>query len=520
MLIGLAFAAALLVRSSTDAPIAASSFVRLTDESGNELHPSLSPDARWFVYAAQSNGVWDVYRKPLGGQDAAINLTGGSPLHGTMPAISPDGRRIVYSAARQSGGILLMDADGGHVTRLAESGGNPSWLPDGRRVIYASEGINEPTNRSSLSHLVLFDLETGGSRSLETGDAVQPHPSPHGVRVAYWGSTNGHRDIWTVALAGGQPVAVTDGVAIDWDPVWSPDGRFLYFLSNRAGSMNVWRVAIDEQSGAVRSAPQPITAPATYAKHLSASADGTRLAYVQSVNRAIVRRLAFDPDRGTVVSAPTTVVERSLRSTDPSVSRDGQWLAFSSEGETREEIFVARADGSGIRPLTNDAWINRLPDWSPDGSRVAFYSNRSGHYEIWSIRPDGRGLEQLSAPTRKDVNTPVWSPDGRRIAYHEAGRTWIRDLGPGGSAELVPEMPGATSGFTTWSWAPDGSGLLGWTNSPNLKGVHSYSFASHAYRAAHDHGLRADLAPERPPVSVLERFGRAPDLGRPEPKGP
>ncbi len=373
-----------------------------------------------------------------------------------------------------------MDADGGHVTRLAESGGDPSWLPDGRRVIYASEGINEPTNRSSLSHLVLFDLETGGSRSLETGDAVQPHPSPHGVRVAYRGSTNGRRDIWTVALAGGQPVPVTDGVAIDWDPVWSPDGRFLYFLSNRAGSMNVWRVAIDEQSGAVRSAP----AADHGARHLCQAPQRFRRrdpACVRAVGEPRDRaRLAFDPDRGTVISAPTTVVERSLQSTEPSVSRDGRWLAFSSEELAKKSSSRGRTAAASARsptmPRSTGCRTGRRTDRVSRSIRIAVVTTR-----IWSIRPDGRGLEQLSAPTRKDVNTPVWSPDGRRIAYHEAGRTWIRDLGPGGSAELVPEMPGATSGFTTWSWAPDASGLLGWTNSPNLKGVHSYSFARHAY---------------------------------------
>lgn len=291
---------------------------------------------------------------------------------------------------------------------------------------------------------------------LATADAVQPSVSPHGRRVAYWGHEQGRRDIWTVPAAndsdGGAPLRVTHDAALDWNPVWSPDGRFLYFLSNRGGSMNLWRVAIDERTGVTRSEPQPLTTP------------------------------AIDPERAVVTGPPATIVERSLRSTDVAVSPDGQWIAFSSEGEIREELYIARSDGGGVRALTDDEAMDRLPHWSPDGSRVAFYSNRNGRNEIWSIRPDGTGLERISSTQGAGVHTPVWSRDGGRIAFHQAGRTHLQDVRqPSPATELIAPMPGATSGFTTWDWTPDGSGVLGWTNSPNLKGVHAYSFASKTY---------------------------------------
>jgi len=64
--------------------------------------------------------------------------------------------------------------------------------------------------------------------------------------------------------------------------VWSPDGRYLYFSSRRGGSMNIWRVAVDEKSGAVRGMPEAVTAigASTEAEHLSFSHDGRHLAYV------------------------------------------------------------------------------------------------------------------------------------------------------------------------------------------------------------------------------------------------
>ena len=92
-------------------------------------------------------------------------------------------------------------------------------------------------------------MATGEKRRLsDVGDGVQPSWSPHGQRIAYWAvfgeaARQGQRDIWTVPANGGAPTPVTSDAALDWNPVWSPDGRFLYFSSDRGGSMNLWRIA-------------------------------------------------------------------------------------------------------------------------------------------------------------------------------------------------------------------------------------------------------------------------------------
>ena len=62
---------------------------------------------------------------------------------------------------------------------------------------------------------------------------------------------------------GTKALAVTDDPALDRNPVWSPDGQELYFISDRGGSMNLWRVGIDESTGRTRGSPQPVTVPAS-----------------------------------------------------------------------------------------------------------------------------------------------------------------------------------------------------------------------------------------------------------------
>jgi len=106
--------------------------------------------------------------------------------------------------------------------------------------------------------------------------------------------------------------------------------------------------------------------------------------------------MRFDPGKAVVTGQPEPVTQRSLVAGSGDVSHDGEWGAFTTQGRQKEDVFVIRKDGTGIRQLTDDPYRNRLPTWSPDGKRLAFYSNRSGKMEIWTIHSDGGGLQQLT----------------------------------------------------------------------------------------------------------------------------
>jgi WD40 repeat protein len=87
---------------------------------------------------------------------------------------------------------------------------------------------------------------------------------------------------------------------------------------------------------------------------------------------------------------------------------------FYSQVGPEGDLYVARSDGSGgVRQLTDDAAIDRVPRWSPDGQWIATFSDRSGQLQVWKIRADGSDLRQL---TRSPSSVAAWSPDGTRIA--------------------------------------------------------------------------------------------------------
>ena len=198
-----------------------------------------------------------------------------------------------------------MNIDGSNITQVTESGFNPAWSPDGSELAVNDDNVIDYEDRNtfpSASKLWAVNLASGKQRVITTRDAVQASWSPHGQRLAFWGEQKGsHRDIWTVASDGNsEPVPVTDDGFVDWNPTWSPDGQHLYFLSNRGGEMNLWRIAIEESTGRLRSEPEPATLPSNNCQHVSFARNGNSLVYGQSTRSENVWQIGFDPGRGEV----------------------------------------------------------------------------------------------------------------------------------------------------------------------------------------------------------------------------
>lgn len=474
-------------------PFSIGSVRRITDTAGSEIFPSLSPDGQTIVYASRASGNWDIYLQKVG-ELQAVNLTGNSPHVELAPAFSPDGTRIAFHSSREGGGIYLMDRNGQNVTRLSTDGHNPAWSPDNREIAIADDRVFDYEGRShSPSRLSAVNVQTGARRLITESDAVQPNWSPHGHRIAYWGvHQGGRRDIWTIAARGGEPIAVTDDQAVDWNPVWARDGRHLYFLSNRGGSMNLWRVPIDELSGRVAGPPEPATLPSASSQHLSFSVDGRAVVYVEMNRRENTWQVSFDPATGNVGGSPVQLTRGVRRYSNPELSPDEKSIVFVSQGEAQEDVFVITRDGAELRQLTDDLSLDRIPRWSPDGQQLAFLSDRNGKYEIWRMNQNGGDLERLTDVPEADVLNPVWAPDGRRLLYQVRGiNSYVIEPGRPRAVRTPQPLAGQQiPGFLPWSWSPDGKLLAGWqsrTERPN-GGVVIYSFAAPRYERLTDRG--------------------------------
>src|SRR6185503_13314557 len=80
-------------------------------------------------------------------------------------------------------------------------------------------------------------------------------------------------------------------------------------------------------------------------------------------------------------------------------------IAFTSNRDGNDEIYVMNADGTGVVRLTNDPAIDQQPAWSPDGSRIAFVSNRGGKFDTYLMNADGTGVTRLTTTTTQSGST-------------------------------------------------------------------------------------------------------------------
>ena len=442
------------------------SFAQLTEQPGVEREPTIAPDGKTVVYVSRARGNSDLYLLRVGGRKA-IPLTEDSDADDYAPAFSPDGTRIAFRSERAGGGVFVMEATGESVRRVSDSGYDPRWSPDGTELLVADERVADPMSRAVNSTMWAVSIKDGTRRRIVKGDAVGGRWSPSGRRIVYWGiQTPPQRDIAIVASDGSEaesPRWITNDAAVDWSPTWSPDGKYIYFGSSRGGTMNLWRVAIDEASGRTVAEPEPVTTPSPWSGGFEFTADGRSLVFADLDERTTIWSAAFNPQDGTLTSAPRQALHgRAINSLD--LSPDGQTIVFSQRGQPWEALGVVRVDGSGWSRLTDDSAYHRLPTWSPDGTRLLFYMSRGGR--MWTLRPDGSGLTEIQLPPNEVVAYPVWSPDGTRVASaggasarSGAESTTIFDV-TSSPARMIDRFKSGWD-FRPFSWSHDGRRIAG-----------------------------------------------------------
>ena len=474
--------------------------LQLTSEHGTEFFPSLAPDGRSFVYASKQNGNFDLFVQRVGGKNATP-LTPNTPSDELAPVFSPDGERIAFRSTREPAGVYVMEAGGENVRLVVAGCYHPSWSPDGREIVCSTAGHEEaPTTRNTwTSALWIANVATGEKRFLCENDAMQPSWSPNGNRIAFWfmPPSAGRSDIATISRNGGEIEVVTKDASTNWNPVWSPDSKFLYFASDRSGNMSFWRVAIDEETGKVQGEAEAVSTPSNFNRHLSFSANGRRMIYVQTDQRSNIQAFKFDSNAEKIVGEPFWITRGDRNLLRPELSPDGTRFVLRISRRTQDDIAVLSRDGTQWRDLTNDKFFDRYPRWSPDGKRVAFTSDRTGRYEIWVLDADAPNLRQLTFDSPGDTTFPLWSPDGTQILFRRSFVSTILDVNKPWAEQNLRQLPLPPDNqrFLAWDWSPDGKRLIGSLSGPPTA-VGSFSFETNSYEKLTELGGAAMWLPD------------------------
>ncbi len=195
---------------------------------------------------------------------------------------------------------------------------------------------------------------------------------------------------------------LTNDKPLDWAPVWAPDGRSIYFGSDRGGR------STSTGSGSTRRRARPRRSPSG-SPFPRALLDRSRCRATEAASRSrSIRRTTESSGSRSIPPAASSPKRRTRffpasRSTSyVAVSPDGRRLLFQA-GVTREVLYTCDTNGGGLTQLTDDEFKNRQPRWIDGGKRILFYSTRGGPYQLWEIGADGGQAKVLTPPSIGEI---------------------------------------------------------------------------------------------------------------------
>jgi Tol biopolymer transport system component/DNA-binding winged helix-turn-helix (wHTH) protein len=491
----------------------------LTSAPGDAHSPSFSPDGRQiaFVWDGVERRHYDIYVQ-LVGSDTPLQLThhkSGDGVPGP-PQWSPDGREIAFARCNsERDGVYTVPALGGAERRLTNSrcmnsvAGRPIWTPDSKAMVMLDQ-----CTPGGPRAVVLFSFASGEKGCLAAGSPGDFYSddalSPDGRTVAFFHETEaGYNEIYSVPLSGEAPRRLVSQDNVASNLMWTPDGKYIVFNSNRGDMIRAWRVPV---------AGGPVEPEMVYPGVGAISQDGRRLAYTESQSgeapaiwRAdlsnpggpVLRKrkliysqfredsaqpspdgthLALQSDRSgaTLIWLNSTEGDHPVQLTNtgsgsPRWSPDGRWIAFDTWIEHHVHIFVVDAEGRNLHAITHGDSDNLVPSWSRDGRFIYFASKRTGSRQIWKHSVEDGSERQLTEHGGFD---PFESYDGRTIYYSKFDEPGIWSMPASGGSES-PVVTGKPQVSYWGHWAVTESGLyLLDADAEPRPAIEFYSFAT------------------------------------------
>jgi Tol biopolymer transport system component len=325
------------------------------------------------------------------------------------------------------------------------------------------------------------------ARGLSVGQhrqsAVKASTTTNVDRVAFTSFRPGNWNIYLFKQPGQTAQRLTMGPGLDYDPVVSPDGRWLVFCSERRGSPDLY--VLDLKRGGE---PHLLIDADSMEDQATFSPDGKSIAFVSTYSgNAEIYLLPFRPNKTLSMTEAENLTHNPAGDFRPAFSPDGHKLAFSSDRdlpvdaispiirERSGDIYVLDLASKGLQRLTDAPGWDGSPAWSPDGRTIAFYSQRgmnstyrNTQARIWAMNGDGSN-QHVITPNETVALSPKFMPDGRIVYSRKTkdGLWQIVSIDTDGSHDRV-ESDSSKNGYWEPARGPSNGTIVAHGTGPNL----------------------------------------------------
>jgi Tol biopolymer transport system component/C-terminal processing protease CtpA/Prc len=445
--------------------------------------PALSPDGNEIVFSYKG----DLFKvASTGGAATPLTL---HEAYDAAPVWSPDGKQIAFASDRYGNlDVFILPSIGGEAKRLTSHSNNdiPSaFTPSGKEVIF-SGSRNDVQSSVRFPNKVIFrnlyKVPTTGGRNILISSAGFQYANydPAGENIVFQDrkgyedelrkrhTSSVTRDIWIYNTKSEKYTQISDFEGEDREPIFSSDGKSIYYLSEKKGSQNVFKrnVATGAELQLTNFKDHPV-------RHLSRSKSDT-LCFTWN-GEIYTMKEGQQPTKVTIeINADFRGNEEKIVSvnggaTEMALSPNGKEIAFVFRGE----VFVTSTDNNQTKRITNTPAQERMVSWGSDNRTLFYATERGTSWDIYKASINRKDDPYFFAATQikeegiiitdKDEFQPKVSPDGKEIAYLEQrNELKIFNLQSKSSRTIIPlgENFSYADGDQTYEWSPDSKSII------------------------------------------------------------